>query len=99
MTDDIEALRARVKELEGENARLMVALAEATEENLWGAFNCGVERGGEWIDAGMADARMLQRELGLDAGKHDALMMRRAIPVLARKLAARAAGIKTEAGE
>lgn len=51
---------------------------ELVAEELWNAFNCGIERGGKWMDGGRSEGEWLIRELGLpsDDGWHDAEVMK-----------------------
>jgi len=88
----LNALTARVAELEAENERLRGGLLEHVTDNLWNAYHSGIVRDGAWTDGGMTDAKRLRRELGLDhPGHHDAEMIEASIPELAAKLVERAA--------
>jgi hypothetical protein len=83
------AAEAKVRELETENAHLrrFGALAEAKMTELFAdkidaAYNCGIERDGKWMDAGISDAEWLQDELGLEPGWHDIADMKARMRVL-----------------
>lgn len=50
---------------------------ELVEEELWNAFNCGIERDSKWMDGGRSEGEWLVQKLGLpDDGWHDAEVMK-----------------------
>lgn len=91
-----EVLRGENQRLEATVARLTAqveamrgALIAEREENLWNAYNTGIERDGRWSDACMSDAEWLVRECGLDPDfvDHPADVLKALIPEAAKRAA------------
>jgi hypothetical protein len=70
------------------------ALVAEREENLWNAYNIGIERDGRWSDACMSDAEWLVAQCGLDPEfkDHDANVIKQTIPIVARAVLAELEG-------
>jgi len=77
---------AVMADLQAKLAKAVEALVAEREENLWNAYNIGVEYGGRWSDACMSDAEWLVDQCGLDPEfkDHDANAIKAAIPTAAR---------------
>ena len=94
--DEIERLRNKVQWLEmventvvkqhAEIERLQEAFVREREDNLWNAYNMGVEKGEEWTHCFMSDGEWLVRELGLNPleGYYSINEIKAGIPIAAR---------------
>jgi len=102
--DYATAIRALFSEafaaLAQENESLKAQLLESVTDELWSAYNIGIERDGRWMDGARSEGEWLAREAGLGDGWHDAGALKLAIPDIARKVVAArvaAAAIRAQA--
>lgn len=96
--DELDVLALKyidlIRQSEAKLAKAVEALVAEREENLWNAYNIGVEYGGRWSDACMSDAEWLVDQCGLDPEfkDHDANAIKAAIPTAARRVLAELEG-------
>jgi hypothetical protein len=77
-----DALRAQLAREREAGDRLAAGLAESYEEQLWAAYNTGLEDGGGWSHMFMSDGEWLAQTLGFDPtlGSYDADQIKGMIP-------------------
>lgn len=93
-TDHLTALSAALAAKDAEIARLTAlsaALVQHVEENVWNAYNIGIEQDGRWMDGARSEGEWLASELGLEPGWHDAATIKAELPALVERIVARAA--------